>query len=327
LLSILPGTFFVFSGRYGEPDGRRRSGGNAGRVSGQPLNRLEKARKSPGWTLGLLRQIRLIMPVAATIALTGCAGIDIGTTAGGQPTVNQQNNIASISGVIRKNPNDANALNMRGSAYGQAGEYQQALEDFNAAIRLSPNYHQAYANRALIYVKLKRADQALADYSKAISLAPDYAVAFVGRGNLYRQMKNLPLALADYNRAVQLRNNDPVANFNRGLVRQAMGDHRNAIEDFSNALSMRPDSTDPFFARGISYLAIDDFKRAYDDFTIATSSKASTAEAWAYRARAAEGLGHTKDASRGYKRALQIDPSFKPASEGLARVGSGDGAA
>jgi tetratricopeptide (TPR) repeat protein len=279
--------------------------------------------------LRLPRQVHLIVPFAAALSLAGCAGIDTSGTASQtqqSTVVDQRNNIASISDVIRKNPSDANALNMRGSAFGQAGEYQRALDDFNAALRLSPNYHQVYANRALIYVKMKRADQALADYSKAISLAPDYAVAYVGRGNLYRQMKNLPLALSDYNRAVELQADDPVAYFNRGLVRQTMGDHRNAIEDFSNALSMRPDTTDPFYARGISYLKLDEFKRAYDDFTIATNSKTSTAEAWTYRARAAEGLGQTKDASRGYRRALQIDPSFKPASEGLARVGSDDSA-
>ena len=50
------------------------------------------------------------------------------------PTADQKNNIASISAVLAKNPRDANALNLRGTAYGQAGEYEKALSDFSTAI-------------------------------------------------------------------------------------------------------------------------------------------------------------------------------------------------
>ena len=78
----------------------------------------------------------------------------------------QKNNIASLTEAIKNNPKDANALNLRGAAYGQAGEYERALEDFNAALAINPQYAQAFSNRALINVRAKRIPQAISDYDQ-----------------------------------------------------------------------------------------------------------------------------------------------------------------
>src|SRR5687768_2448801 len=91
--------------------------------------------------------------LAAVLALGGCQTIGNG---GASMVENEEvariaspTNIASLSDVIRRNPNDPQAFNMRGSVYGRAARYQEALEDFNQAIRIDPKYAQAYANRGL----------------------------------------------------------------------------------------------------------------------------------------------------------------------------------
>ena len=68
-------------------------------------------------------------------------------------------NIASLTAVIEGDPSDANAYNVRGSAYGQAGDFRRAVEDFNKAIEINPTFFQAYANRALVYRRMGRDDQ------------------------------------------------------------------------------------------------------------------------------------------------------------------------
>ncbi|MEJ2124969.1 MAG: tetratricopeptide repeat protein [Alphaproteobacteria bacterium] len=233
----------------------------------------------------------------------------------------QKNNIASLSEVIKANPRDANALNLRGAAYGQAGQYQKALADFNAAISTSPRYYQAYANRALIYSRMKQPKKALADYNQALSIEPKYTTALVGRGTIYRLHNNHPAAVADFSKAIEV-HPDAVAFFNRGLSRQALGRHGQAMDDFENTLGFRPNAPEVYHAKGISELALQKYEKAYNDFYKAARGRANNYEAWALRGRAAEGMGQMKEAAQAYQRALQINPTYQPAREGLDRVRS-----
>jgi tetratricopeptide (TPR) repeat protein len=234
--------------------------------------------------------------------------------------VEQKNNIASLTDVIKNNPNDANALNLRGAAFGQAGDYDRAIADFNAALGINPDFPQAYANRALIHVRLKQLPQATADYDRAISIDPNYAPAYVGRGNIYKLQKSYPQAIADFTRAIEIEAG-PIAYFNRGLSHQAMGQHGPAIDDFGNALGFRPDSPDVFYAKGLSEMALRKYENAFDDFYKAAQGSKNNFEAWALRGQAAEAMGAKKEAARAYQRSLQINPSFQPARKGLERVG------
>eukprot|EP01013_Petalomonas_cantuscygni_P041606 TRINITY_DN744_c0_g1_i2.p2 TRINITY_DN744_c0_g1~~TRINITY_DN744_c0_g1_i2.p2 ORF type:complete len:151 (+),score=31.48 TRINITY_DN744_c0_g1_i2:464-916(+) len=86
-----------------------------------------------------------------------------------------EQNIASLTNVIASNPNDPGAYNVRGAAYGRAGEDRKAIEDFNQAIALNPNYYQAYANRALIERSLGRQMDALNDYNRALQTSTPVA--------------------------------------------------------------------------------------------------------------------------------------------------------
>jgi len=130
----------------------------------------------------------LAVSLFAVLALVGCATL-------GNPSASEkddalyatsQYNLSSLSEVVEKHPDDPQAYNMRGSAYGEAGRNEQALADFNKAISLDPNYAQAYANRAVVYRRTNNLDLALADYNKALSIDASYAPAYLGRGIVYR---------------------------------------------------------------------------------------------------------------------------------------------
>ena len=128
--------------------------------------------------------------LGVALALTGCETVSRGSGAGIAEVVDdksgaQQVNIESLSDVIAKNPNDANAYNTRGAAYARVGRYQNAIDDFTAAIRINPNYAAAYTNRALALRQTGKNDLALADFNKALQADPRYGPAYLGRANLY----------------------------------------------------------------------------------------------------------------------------------------------
>jgi tetratricopeptide (TPR) repeat protein len=152
-------------------------------------------------------QLARVLLFIAAAALAGCQ--TVGTAPTSEVEENQYAaspaNVASLTSVVQRNPNDPQAYNMRGSVLGQAGRNDEALADFNKAISLDPNFGQAYANRGLIQRKTGKLDQALADYGKALELDPNYAVAYLGRGIVYR-LKKQPLdAFKDFNKAIAIR--------------------------------------------------------------------------------------------------------------------------
>src|SRR5262249_45825977 len=128
--------------------------------------------------------------ILGAVALAGCATSNVANTALTEDDGSQQAaspaNIASLTEVVTRNPNDAQAYNVRGSVLGRAGRNQEALADFNRAVELDPNYAQAYANRGQVHRQMNRQEAALADYNKALSLDQNYAAAFLGRGQVYR---------------------------------------------------------------------------------------------------------------------------------------------
>src|SRR6202021_2128814 len=136
------------------------------------------------------------------------------------PQLTSSSNIASLTETIKKNPNDPQAYNMRGSVLAQAGKTEEALADFNKAIDLDPNYGQAFANRGLIYRKTKRLDQAMSDYERDLALDPGYPRAWLGggvvykgrtRGLRYERLGDKTKAAGSYGRAINLRPKDEAA--------------------------------------------------------------------------------------------------------------------
>ena len=105
---------------------------------------------------GLAHKIALIG--AATLSAAALAGCEtVGSAAGPRQyavvetdTTGATNvNIASLTEVIQRNPNDAAAYNTRGAAYARAGQFNDAIADFTKAIQIDPNSGSAYNNRAL----------------------------------------------------------------------------------------------------------------------------------------------------------------------------------
>ena len=172
------------------------------------------------------RRIGLVLLPALGLALAACSSLTTNLAANAPESedavfATSPANIASLTDVVQRNPRDPQAYNMRGSVFGQAGRYDEALTDFNQAISIDPNYAQAYANRGLVYRQTGKLDLALADYNKALSIDPAYSTAYLGRGMVYRAQGNALAALKDFNKAIAIRPDNAQAYYNRGLLYQA----------------------------------------------------------------------------------------------------------
>jgi tetratricopeptide (TPR) repeat protein len=128
--------------------------------------------KTPSQLLGIV-----LLAGAMGMGLAACGTTDTTDTIRINKEQGTEENISSLTTVISANPSDPEGYNTRGSAYGRAGQFSDALDDFNRALELNPRFYQAYANRALIYRNQGKAELALADYNTALKLSPRYDVA------------------------------------------------------------------------------------------------------------------------------------------------------
>ena len=83
---------------------------------------------------GFWRHSALVAVLLAGLPLAACQTGPGGETAPIEAAQGSEQNIASLSAVIARSPQDAEAYSMRAQAYGRAGQYRDALQDFDKAI-------------------------------------------------------------------------------------------------------------------------------------------------------------------------------------------------
>lgn len=106
--------------------------------------------------------------------------------------------------VLRNYPESAIALNNRGKAYAQAGDFAKAETDFTAALRTHPESVIFLSNRASASARLGHLETALQDLDKAIALVPDAPSAYNNRGAIYLLSGRPRHATHDFQKALEL---------------------------------------------------------------------------------------------------------------------------
>src|ERR1041384_3873173 len=92
----------------------------------------------------------------------------------------------------------------RGAAYGQKGDLDRAIADFDRAIQIEPNLADAYNNRGAAYGLKGDVDRAIADFDTAIQLNPRLKGAHYHRGLTYKLKGDQARARADFDKEEQL---------------------------------------------------------------------------------------------------------------------------
>ncbi|MCS6879010.1 MAG: tetratricopeptide repeat protein [Geminicoccaceae bacterium] len=103
------------------------------------------------------------------------------------------------------------ALNNRGVALTELGDFDRAIADYERALELKPadpktrrNLRIAHLRRGLSAYRSGEFDRALADFGRAIELEPEHPTAWMRRGELRLERGELEGAIADLETAVRL---------------------------------------------------------------------------------------------------------------------------
>jgi tetratricopeptide (TPR) repeat protein len=146
---------------------------------------------------------------------------------------------------------------MRGTAFEQKGELDQAIADYTKAIDIDPEEPvqdlAAYYSRGLAYAKKAQYVQAIADYSTALELLPG-ANVYYSRGLAYGKTGQYEQAITDYSKAIELLPGYTFAYYSRGHAYGERGQSEQAIADYTKAIELNPNFALAYSERGIAYL-------------------------------------------------------------------------
>lgn len=105
--------------------------------------------------------------------------------------------------ILRRRPNDADALNFLGMMRVQTGELGQGLELLRRSVKSQPRNPHSWTNLGNALTASGAFEEALAAFGTATELAPTMAEAWFNRGVCARQLKQAELALECFRKAVE----------------------------------------------------------------------------------------------------------------------------
>jgi tetratricopeptide (TPR) repeat protein len=177
--------------------------------------------------------------------------------------------IATLSRVLRLEPENAQAYSDRARARQQSADGQGAVEDYSQAIRLDVKTAETYRGRAKAYLSLFDYQKSLEDWNQVIQLQGDVSEFYVSRASVRASLEDFEGAIADADQAIRLDSKNSVAYNTRCYVRaRGLGDFRGALADCEKAIALDAESFDSLASRCYVRANLGD-KKALEDCNLA----------------------------------------------------------
>ena len=149
-----------------------------------------------------------------------------------------------------------------------AGQYNEALAEFNAAIAVDPNQPGIIARTGDCYLKLDRNEEALEAYDKAIALDPGDASLYAQKGVVLSRLGKASESQEMFQRSAELDPRGAALNFyNLGVTMYNSSEMAGAADAFKRSVAADSNYAESYYLLGMC-LANDDtqFPAALDAF-------------------------------------------------------------
>lgn len=229
-----------------------------------------------------------------------------------------------IARAIAIAPDKAIAHCNLGAALQDAGRHADALASYERALALQPAYPMALANRGNALRKLGRLDEALASYDAALAQQPAYAEALGNRGVALHLLGRRAEALDSFGRSLTLNPNLAESYCGAAVTLQSMGRHEEATEAYRNAIEANPDYAEAWTSYGTLMQRSGDYQGALDCHDHALNLRPGSAQAHLHRANALRALKRSEEAVAAYRDALACGADPASVAYQLAALGAGE---
>ena len=165
------------------------------------------------------------------------------------------NALASIEQAIAVQPGEAMFHTNAGAVALALGRAGPAAEHHRQAIAIDPAHADAHNNLAIVLERQGDWEEAEAHLLKAIALKPDFANAHGNLGNVLRRQGRLEEAEASYHRALAIAPDLAEVHNSLGNAMRYMGRHDEAIARFERAIELNPGYAEAHANKGMALAA------------------------------------------------------------------------
>jgi tetratricopeptide (TPR) repeat protein len=142
---------------------------------------------------------------------------------------------------IKLKPDYFEAYLLRAQLNLKRNDKVQAISDFTEAIKLAPNEIEKakmYGMRGIQYGEEGDFENAISDFNNGIAILPEDSALYFNRGFTELMQANIRDSIIDFDRAIELEPTHVRAFHDRGLALSVLGDHKRAINDYKNAINL-----------------------------------------------------------------------------------------
>jgi tetratricopeptide (TPR) repeat protein len=306
---------------------------------------------------------KIIAVIVTVLSISACSSerSELGDQMGAEELIaagDYETAVSILDQVIANEPNNADALTLRGVANLELENIDQAFADLQKANTLAPNDSDimvnlvaaliandqfaksiemldrvleenqtdadALRNRALANLKTNRFKEAISDYTLALAMYGGIdPVLYQERSECWLGLQNEHQANIDKTIAEMtlILDDDPdntVALSKRALELYDIGEYELALYDLDAAIELGEQSDNLFIARGNCLYLFDLLEEAQANLDDAIRLNANSAAAYASRANLLNTQNKLDLAIRDYETALRIDPDYELAISELA---------
>ena len=219
--------------------------------------------------------------------------------------------IADLTALLKRHPEETEALRLRAEGYRAIQNYRAAANDFSRYLRRRPFSQSARLGRGQCYLKLGDCPAAQADFDRVLERAPNSAMAMLGRAQVFLAQDQLDQALVACQQAAE-RDNECVEVFSTsGEIHVRLCEYTRAIEQFERAhrLATTPTQQAHFLYRlGTVLVEQERLPEALTCFRKATRLNPRHSGAWVWKASVCARLDEWAQAIDSLEQAMRARP-------------------
>ncbi len=233
---------------------------------------------------------------------------------------NVDDSYKTLDKALELDADNQEAILKQGEIAYYSRDYDRALTNLSKVTEKDPQNRTALFLKSFIYKEKGDTANAIVLLRKVCDIYPDYSPAFEELGVIY-SMHHSPLAEQYLTTAINLDVNNTNARYNLAMYYQEIGQIEAAEETYKQLLDI--DNTNKYAWHNRGYIELfnnSNYDKAIEHFNRALQCDSLFIEALTNRGCAYEMKGDIQNAYQDYTNALQHQPYFEPALEGLNRI-------